>query len=244
MSQYFVSVTKRKEARVRLIFCPHAGGSSLGYLRLQDACPLDVDLFILDLPGRNQFFEESWPRPWQDIIRVLSPEVIKDPRPTIFLGHSFGALIALELAHVFSLQKRPLVLGLSGLNAPTKNRLKSRRKISRLPDVEFAQEIGKFHEGNLVLPPAFLHIIKSDLKMLDDYSPTPKNRMPSLVFGGSEDQLTSLNGLSDWGELVDLKSPPKIYAGTHFSYILESIQPIIEQLYQLLGSENCHGSFG
>lgn len=243
MSQYLVSVSHRSSAHVRMIFCPHAGGSSLGYLKFQEACPPGIDLFILDLPGRNRLHYDTWPEAWSELLPKVSLEVSEDLRPTIFLGHSFGAIVAFELARKFSESKKPIALGLSGINAPTEKRLKTRKKLSKIPDVEFEAEINQINGGAQALPPAFLKLIKADLSMLDAYSSPPKTLLPALAFGGSEDHLTTLEGLKDWEELVDLRACPRILNGRHLSYILENIQPIIEDLYQLLGSEKLDDSF-
>ena len=234
MSHYLVNMNRRESAKIRMIFCPHAGGSSLGYLKFIQACPGDIELFILDLPGRNRVINEPWPIQWEEILERIFSEIIKDHRPTIFLGHSFGSLMALELSHRFLESHHQTILGISGLNAPTLSRWKTRRKITKLPDIEFLAELKKIGHSDEDLPEHFLNLIKSDLKMLDNYLPSSRRTMTTLVFGGQEDPVTTLEGLTDWEQVVELKSPPFIYPGNHFHFLLEHIQLIMRELHNLI----------
>lgn len=216
--------------KTKLIFIPHAGGSCLSYSRLIKEVPHDIDLQILDLPGRNQFYRDPWPISWAELISSLYQRLEPNNVRMIIMGHSFGALVALELAAFCTQKGHEVVLGISGMNAPVSEYWSQQKKISRLPEIEFIEHLKIFSEVPDSVPVQFLQLIKADFAMMENFSIPSKRAIPALVFGGSLDPLTTYSGLEAWERLVDLKRSPQIYPGNHFQFFLNHIGLIIKEL--------------
>jgi surfactin synthase thioesterase subunit len=146
------------------------------------------------------------------------------------VGHSFGSLVALELADMAARKGHKVLLGVSGMSAPTTTYWKEREKISRLPEIEFIEKLKALGEFSADIPAQFLHLIKSDFAMMEDFPLRGRRNVPALVFGGTLDPLTSEERLAAWSELVDLKRPPLLYVGNHFQFFINHIEPIIKEL--------------
>ncbi|ASU81875.1 thioesterase [Nocardiopsis gilva YIM 90087] len=85
----------------RLIVFPHAGSGASRYLRIVSDLPEDVESVGVTLPGRDRRAGESPRTTMAAAVAAIRAELHAfPPRPTVFYGHSMGALLALATAHV------------------------------------------------------------------------------------------------------------------------------------------------
>lgn len=86
-------------ARYTLVCFPHAGGSASYYFDLSAALDTDIEMLVVQYPGReNRLFEEpaaSVEALADGVYRALRTRL---PRRPAFFGHSMGGLIGFEVA--------------------------------------------------------------------------------------------------------------------------------------------------
>src|SRR6185312_2040381 len=82
------------------VFCfPYAGGSANAYRGWARAISPHVDVFAVELPGRSTRFNETPIAVLDDLVDALLPIVAPHMDvPTLFFGHSNGALLSYALA--------------------------------------------------------------------------------------------------------------------------------------------------
>ncbi|MEW2624625.1 alpha/beta fold hydrolase [Streptomyces sp. NPDC048106] len=103
----------------RLVCLPYAGGGLLSYADWTAWLPDGVELWVPDLPGREQRMLEEPVRDMDRLVRALAGELLADARPTSLFGHSLGALVAFELARLLQAHSHPVrCLVVSGMSAP------------------------------------------------------------------------------------------------------------------------------
>lgn len=103
----------------RLVCLPYAGGRGSSYEDWAKWVPAPVELWVADLPGRGHRMLEDPVDDLDVLVDVLADDVCADDRPTSVFGHSFGALVAFELARRLQERSRPVrCLFVSGMAAP------------------------------------------------------------------------------------------------------------------------------
>ncbi|MGC3968745.1 MAG: thioesterase domain-containing protein [Pirellulales bacterium] len=87
--------------RLRLFLFPYAGGGARVFHGWRDDFPADIDLRLLQMPGRDLRHREpglsSMPAAAEAIVESLRPLIAAD-LPFAFFGYSLGGLIAFETA--------------------------------------------------------------------------------------------------------------------------------------------------
>ena len=110
-----------EDSQLRLIAFPHAGASATAYREWQ--LPAPYELWAFQPAGRGQRFSE----PEASSLRELVNDVVDALRPTLdtgvpvaFFGHSFGCIVAVEVARrlIDLCLPTPLTLLLSAHPAP------------------------------------------------------------------------------------------------------------------------------
>jgi surfactin synthase thioesterase subunit len=106
---------------VPAIFCfPHAGADASGYLAWQDPIGDDARLVAVRLPGRGPRADEPAPRDLAGLADAAAAAVVEyADSPIVLFGHSFGALLAFEVARRLDAAGRPAHLVASGCAAPS-----------------------------------------------------------------------------------------------------------------------------
>lgn len=85
--------------RLRLLCLPYAGGGATVYHAWPDALPPDVEVRVLQLPGRQDRLGEAPLSSVEPILAEVIPALAAlPPAPLALYGHSFGGLLAFELA--------------------------------------------------------------------------------------------------------------------------------------------------
>jgi surfactin synthase thioesterase subunit len=83
------------------LYCfPYAGGSSWIFRPLARQLAGRINVVPVELPGRGRRRAEACVDQWDELISTLASELSPElDRPHAFLGYSFGALVALNVAH-------------------------------------------------------------------------------------------------------------------------------------------------
>ena len=98
-AQWLVCPQLRSEARLRLICFPYAGGGASAFKDWADAIPDDVELCVVQMPGREERLREPLLTDMSTLVQQLTDELrVYTDRPYAFLGHSMGAIVCYEVA--------------------------------------------------------------------------------------------------------------------------------------------------
>lgn len=212
------------DATVRLFCFSHAGGGASMYRSWPAGLPASVEVWGVQLPGRESRVGEPPYRQMATLtaalVAALSPHLDK---PFVFFGHSMGALVAFELTRELRRAglPQPARLFLAAFRAP---QLPSPNvKIHHWPDEVLKvvlQRDGTPEEvlRNDELMRALLPTLRGDLEVCDTYEYTKQDPLacPLKVFGGLEDVRVRPDALPGWAEHTSAEFSVSMFPGTHF----------------------------
>jgi surfactin synthase thioesterase subunit len=216
--------TPSQSAPLLLAF-PFAGGNAQSIKSWLDELSDSAEIWILELPGRGARLLEAPIMDFSELIDALCESLSNQlsTRPVVFYGHSFGALVAFELALAFrkmALQP-PKALIVSGAEAPSRRRLK--RSTSALNEAEFIEilkdygstpsEVLECAEMMELLLPG----IRADFNMSEGYRCIDSNNLglPIHLHYATDDVFVEPILAHSWCELSSSFSCTE-YRGGHF----------------------------
>lgn len=203
----------------------HAGGAASFYRKWKPHLPSDINLFALQLPGRDNRMSEPLVSDIEELALKIANSLYEDNKPFIFFGHSMGGLLAFEVTHILKkLQKTlPTHLFVSSVKAP---HLPYRNeKLLPLDDTmllkAISQKYGYFQSEILhckELLDLLMPRLRSDLAICENYlydqrAPLP---IPIITFGGDQDKSASQNELLEWRIHTTASFDFKLFSGGHF----------------------------
>jgi medium-chain acyl-[acyl-carrier-protein] hydrolase len=213
-------------AHLRLFFFPYAGAGSTSYYAWSHLFPLEIEPYLVHLPGRDKRIKEP---PFMECVPLaeslalgLLPFLDK---PFSFFGHSMGGLVCFEVAR--QLRRRysllPVHLFASGRLPP--HLPDSRPKLHLLPEMEFLSAI-QVRYGALPqvvledqeLLKLFLSILRADLTLVENYQYIDEAALECsvTVFGGLQDDTVTHEELLAWREQTNAQFDVKMLPGDHF----------------------------
>jgi medium-chain acyl-[acyl-carrier-protein] hydrolase len=192
----------------RLFCMPHAGASGFVYRRWPGFFAPDIEICALELPTRWRRIREPGFTQIAPLIAAVADAMA--PRlnlPFAFYGHSFGSLVAFELAR--ELRRRgapgPILLSCGAANPP--HRPLDFPSLQTLGDTELLEACATRYGGidqrvfdnedtrRLVVAP-----LRADMLLLENYrfSEQPPLDTPISVLAGTEDATTPHEFVSEW----------------------------------------------
>jgi len=208
-----------------VLFCfPFAGGGASAFGNWAKTFGDEIAICPVQYPGR----ETRWSDPEFEQLSALVDGMADDfencwPNRFAFLGHSFGALVAFELARTLMQrgQPTPVRLFLSGARAP---HLPIKEKAHRLSDEDFLARLRQFNglpdqileHHDLIT--SVLPVIKNDFRLFEEHefksgNPVP---IPISVFGGLEDHNVPIGDLLGWSTHTSKAFRSRFLKGHHF----------------------------
>ncbi|MCC2607755.1 thioesterase II family protein [Planctobacterium marinum] len=243
MAKKLFIVPKAKPlAKLRLFCFSYAGGSPATYMSWANHIHADVELVLVQLPGRGERIREAAYTSMDDIIReLLTQQDYITSKPYVLFGHSLGARVAWELALNIAESggKLPLHLIASGSGAPHVPRKKP--PIHHLPEAQFFAKLGELNGTpseileNRELMEFLTPLLRADFKVAECYLGQQKNLpLPISVFHGREDQEISEIQLNGWQSLTSRSLDYHYFDGDHF-FINELSSQVIDSVNTVMG---------
>lgn len=192
--------------RLSLICFPFAGGSASSFRNWPVLFDERLNVCCVELPGRAGRFCESAESSCSDLVRRLAAGAWRwPPGPSVFFGHSMGALVAFEL--VRELRRRgaalPIALLVSSFRAP---HLPEASFVAGLPDDEFLAKLADIAGGRDAawadpeLRALLLPALRADVRLCEDYHHLPEDPLPLPItaFRGQRDAYVSEDEVRAW----------------------------------------------
>lgn len=212
--------------RMRLFCFPYAGGGASIYREWGALLPEEVEVVVLQLPGRETRLLEE---PITDagkltdaLVDAMGPVL---DLPFSFFGHSMGTVVSFELARELRRRgaRKPSQLFLSAGRAP--HIADPDSPIHELPDDAFLAELRQRYDGipgevleneellSLVLPG-----LRGDMKLLETHSYVEEAPLdvPITCYGGRDDKRLSHEDLEGWSRHTSGAFALRRLPGDHF----------------------------
>ena len=250
MSTPWLAYYKPKQGVKLRLFCfPYAGGNALIYRNWAASLPQNVEVCSVQLPGRGSRLREapftSMPLLVQATAQALLPYLDK---PFAFFGHSMGAVLAFELAHLLGKKygREPAHLFVSGRCAPQIP--VNHPPTYHLPEQEFLAELRRLNGtprevlDHPDLMELMIPLLRADFEVCQTYVPTDCTplRCPISCFGGLQDQDVPSEQLEGWKEQTADRFSLLMLPGDHFFLhlsepaLLEALNRDLNQAMDLL----------
>lgn len=243
-NNWFKFFEQKNKIDMRL-FCFHYGGGSASiFKRWSKDLINEVELVAIQLPGREERFDE----PLLDNIDVVINDLFLNfsfyDKPFIFFGHSIGALIAFELARILraKIQLQPQHLIASSAKAPQVPLKKT--PIHKLDDIQFIEELRKYNgvpeyilQDNEIMS-LFMPIMRADFRISETYIYHDQKPLdfPITALGGIGDNTFDLKDLAEWQKQTTNSFKQSILNGDHF-FINASYDETIKIINHILLKE-------
>lgn len=224
-SSPLVCLGRRPTGSHRVLCFPYAGGSSWAYSHWPRIFPSNFEIWAAEMPLRGIRLQEAH----CEDIKELASDVADSELSTamtfdIVMGHSMGAIIALEF--IWEKMRRgvqlPSLFVASG--SPPPRRFIDMGRVHDLSDSAIRGRLSDLSGtspqilANEELMEYLLPIVRSDFIAMNGYAtdvqrPIP---LPILVLGGDRDKFVSLEQLASWRELTTRPFFLRRLEGGHF----------------------------
>ena len=222
----FLVVKPRPEAAFKLFCFPHAGGGPIAFFNWSEQLGGDIECVCVQYPGRGQRLREEPLTCIHDVVDdVMDAFVDSCQKPFAFYGHSFGGVVAFELARRMRRDRmpEPSHLFVGATRPPHLEFLFP--PIHHLPEQEFVENIQRRYSG---IPAAisqdpeimkmFMPALRADFTAYETYrfrSEDPLN-IPITAFAGAEDRAVKPECLHNWELHTSAGFEMEILPGGHF----------------------------
>ncbi len=222
----FLRVATASRAQARLFCFPFAGGSAAVFAGWEKKLEPEIEVWAAQPRGRGMRFSEplhqSVAEMVQDYLQALRGYL---DLPFAFYGHSFGALLALDLAQQLWADGLPLPGHLFiGASAPPVAGL-IHPPISHLSDEGFVAEVQERYSGipeSVLKEPdlmkVFLPALKADFSAYEtfDRNGVTQVRCPITALAGSDDAVIAPDVMQEWRRHTEASFDLRIVPGDHF----------------------------
>lgn len=210
-------------ARVRLVCFPHAGGSASFYHPVAMAHAAAADVVVLQYPGRQDRRREPLLGSVAEYVSHIAPLLAREPRlPTVYFGHSMGAVLAFETAVALAgTAAAPRAVLASGRRAPVTHRderVHLRDDDDLLTDMRRLNGTQAHLLGNEEILRMALPAVRSDYRVIETYQATPDRTVdcPITVMVGEDDPKTTVAEADRWREHTTGAFRIRTFSGGHF----------------------------
>jgi medium-chain acyl-[acyl-carrier-protein] hydrolase len=229
-------------AALRLLCFPYAGGGGSVFRTWPDALPADIELWAVELPGRETRFKEQPFEQLSPLIAALTDAVGPQLQaPFAIYGHSLGALLGFRLAHELRLRSHrgPVHLFVSGRRAP---QIPEPSPACHLPEPQFLarlRRLGGIPDAVLQEPELmaiFLPILRADFALSEATMAVPEDPLdcPITALGGLGDERATMDELDAWRVQTSAAFERETFPGGHFFIQQGARDAFLGSLYRRL----------
>lgn len=228
-------------ANIRLFCFPYAGGGAGTYLPWAENVHKNVELVLIQPPGRGARFTESPFSTMQCFVSsLLQNKGFITSKPYVMFGHSLGSRVAYELC--CELDRRRLRLPeyfiASASKAP--HLVNEKESIHHLPDLQFWNELSRLDGTpkevlqNKELIKMLTPMLRADFAIAEEHHSIARRLpVPFLILAGNEDKGVSKEQLSAWQDLTHSAINIVDVNGGHF-FVDTHRQEVLTQVNQVL----------
>lgn len=224
-SRWVEHLSRVENCALRIFCFPYAGGNTQIYRSLQKLFPADIDVCLVQLPGRGKRIAEKPFTRLTHMVEVMAEGLFEgSSSPFVFFGHSMGAMISFELARFLRRKglPGPRHLFLSGRRAPTIP--EDEGPTFDLPHDKFIAELRRLNGTPpelLELPEAmelFLPMLRADFEVVDTYVCESEEPLscPITVYSGLQDKSTTREAVIEWEKQTTAAFRCRMLPGDHF----------------------------
>jgi len=234
------------QATIRLFCFPYAGEGSLIFRNWPDQLPPGIETCLVQLPGRGARMNETAFRELRTLVEATDQAMSEYlDKPLALFGHSMGAMICFELAHLLRRERgiEPMHLFVSGRRAP--QICEAEAPTYNLPEAEFIQELRRLNGtprevlDHPELMAVLIPILRADFSVCQTYTYSPKPLLgcPITAFGGLADVEAPREQMEGWREQTASSFSMRMFPGDHF--FIHSAQSLVlrvlsQEIYQHL----------
>lgn len=207
----------------RLVCFPHAGGSAPYFFPVSQALSPGIEVVAVQYPGRQERLRE----PQIDTLLEVADRIAAAlsgsmKRPTAFLGHSMGAVIAFEVARRLEQGGAgPTHLFASGRRAPSTRR---QEEVHRYDDAAFLAELSALGgtDPRVLADPELLEMVlpatRADYRAIETYvcPPGPMLSCPVTALTGDGDSRVTPEEADAWSAHTTGAFDLRVFPGGHF----------------------------
>lgn len=199
----------------------------MSYRSWADKLPPEIELYSLQLPGRENRFQEKPFNQLLPLAKTLASIIpVHNDVPLAFFGHSLGTVIGFELVRQMRQKKlhAPVHFFVSGRRAPhlpdpdpPMHQMPTSKFISELKRLDGTPELVL---TNPELMEIFVPILRSDFEMIETYVYQNEDPIECSItaFGGMLDNKASREDLDAWHLHTSKKFRLKMFQGGHFFF--------------------------
>ncbi|GAA0731345.1 thioesterase [Dactylosporangium roseum] len=223
MTDWFLRGGHQAAPRVRLYCFHHAGGSAAEFAHWHRYLQDTVEVCAVQLPGRAARINEQPYTRMGPLVADLTAQLLTD-LPVVFFGHSFGALVAFEVARALAAARRPEPRHLFLSARPAPGLTSYPETIHDLPEDDFFEVMQRRH-GRLPaelrehpeLRALVLPYFRADYEVLETYrlGRGEPLAVPATVLGGTDDGIP-LSHLEAWRDHLSGSLRVRMFPGDHF----------------------------
>ncbi|HEX8095184.1 thioesterase II family protein [Jatrophihabitans sp.] len=227
---------------IPVLCLPFAGAGASAFRRAQEYPSELVRICPLQLPGREERFDEpaftDAVAAVDDLLPIALDLVAGSPAVAVF-GHSLGAVLAFELAHRLRQLPRPELVRVfvSGSPGPWTRR---ENRATGMTDEDFLSQVRGFagysHPAleHPELREMLLPTLRADVEMHENYLAPPDRLLdvPITSIRGSQDELVSREQAAEWNAASTAGCQLREVPGNHM-YLVDSPA----ELVRLMDSE-------
>ncbi|MFI5727010.1 alpha/beta fold hydrolase [Streptomyces cyaneofuscatus] len=230
-------------APVLNLYClPYAGSSARIYAPWQDELPSWVTLVPLELPGRGARWSESAKSDLSELLDDLARRVEQAGHaPYAIFGHSFGGVLAFELARHLRMRGFPAPRRLLVSGCPAPHLAVPDESSHDLPTEEFVHRLRQLSGTpeelleNDELMELYIPVIRADYTILDHYKPSRAEPLGCGItaFYGRDDEDADRAAVEAWDPYSDRDFAVEEIAGDHF-FLRDSRSELLEGVTRYL----------
>jgi surfactin synthase thioesterase subunit/glycosyltransferase involved in cell wall biosynthesis len=243
--RWFPFLRPRAGVRLRLFCFPYAGGGAAVFRSWAERLPPWIGVCPARLPGRESRLAEPPLEQIEPLLEALAEALGGHlDTPYAWFGHSFGALLAFELARRFEQEgrPRPVALLVAGARAPQFRRQPlpdaapdQQELLAELRELGGAQLLDSEELRKLMLP-----ALRADCTLARRYcyQPGPPLEAPIRAYAGAGDARLSREAVEAWKEQTRSTFRLRLFPGGHFflhTCEAELLGALSEDLTELIG---------